>query len=85
MNDEWDEEDYIEGWGEDEHDSYTSEEDDWIQCPNCQSEVYHDAQRCPECGEYIIDSASPSKSKPLWVVVIAVILVILFLIQGFSF
>ncbi len=81
MDDDWDEEgNEDEDWNE-----YSSEEDDWINCPNCKAEIYHDVPQCPECGEFIIDGASSSSQKPVWVAVIVVILVILFLIQGFSF
>ncbi len=82
MNEEWDDE---EDYPEEDWDAYSSEEDDWVTCPNCKAEVYHDAERCPECGDFIIDQTSSSSQKPLWVIIIAAVLIALFLIQGFSF
>ena len=79
-NDDWDDEPYEEDW-----DAYSSEEDDYIKCPNCHSEIYHDIAQCPDCGEFILEGTTSSDKKPVWIIAIAVILVILFLIQGFSF
>lgn len=68
--------------------SYNSDED-WanddtptITCPNCQADVYEEADSCPACGEYLIDANEPLQSKPMWFValgllgILAVVLVL---------
>src|ERR1035437_2628036 len=38
-----------------------SEETDTRRCPKCKREVYEDADRCPQCGEWINPEDSKAK------------------------
>lgn len=38
-------------------------------CPYCEQEIHEDAQRCPQCGNYLSAEDSPAPPKPWWVVV----------------
>lgn len=78
---------------EDEYDEPADwEADDWgdddstdvITCPNCQSEVYEDAEQCPVCGEFLIRSHRVWEDKPAWWIVLGlagIIAVVLALTQ----
>lgn len=44
-----------------------------VVCPACGAEVYEDADRCPQCGTWIVTSAGPAV-RPAWVYVAAVLL-----------
>ena len=55
-------------------------------CPNCGAEIYHDADRCPRCGQYVVPgrgSGGGGKSLPLWwilLILAAAALLVLWLI-----
>lgn len=50
--------------GEDEEDA---EEEGVEVCPNCESPIFEDTERCPKCGEHIIHrSESPLAGLPWW-------------------
>lgn len=42
-----------------------SEGEDTVACPYCLRQVYEDAVRCPECGEYLSRLDRPSR-HPWW-------------------
>jgi hypothetical protein len=44
-----------------------------VPCPACGAEMFEDSPRCPVCGEYVSAGGSQAGSRPLWVVVTAVI------------
>lgn len=54
---------------------------DDIACPNCGSDVYHDATQCHVCGHAMTD-ASVSKGMPGWVP-LAAVLVVAGIVLGF--
>lgn len=41
-------------------------------CPNCGSEMYGDAPRCPSCGDYVTPGARPGMPWWMWAAVILV-------------
>ena len=47
--------------------------DDTVPCPACGAEVFDDSPRCPVCGQYVTAGGAHAGSRPLWVVVTAVI------------
>jgi endogenous inhibitor of DNA gyrase (YacG/DUF329 family) len=51
-------------------------------CPYCRRPVYHDAEQCPHCGQYISAEDAPAH-RPLWVlagVVVCLVLVALWVL-----
>lgn len=44
-----------------------------VPCPACGAEMFEDSPRCPACGEYVPADGSQASSRPLWVVVTAVV------------
>ena len=58
---------------------------DTIVCPHCGTDVYEDADRCPECGEYLIADTRVWSSKSLWWIalgLLGVVAAILALVLG---
>lgn len=65
---DWDE-------GEDGDDS-----EDTVPCPYCRREILEDSPQCPHCGNYISEEDSPpTRNKPLWVIILACLLLVAFL------
>ncbi len=60
-------------WADDEDDLDDEEgpEDDSGEvtspCPYCHEPIYDDAERCPECGQYLSRVDGPG-NRPLWLV-----------------
>lgn len=73
------EDDYAEDWQEYDDDSTPT-----VVCSNCQADVYEEADRCPNCGEFLIGTQSPLVGKPTWYVVIGLlgIVAVLILFSG---
>ena len=66
-------------WNEDSDPDYTDDQDadegDSLThpCPECGTDVYEDAERCPACGEWITRRSSVWQGKPLWWVILGVL------------
>lgn len=77
IEESWEDDDWSDEYAED--DAYYDDEDDdyTVPCPECGTEVYEDVDRCPNCGEYIIHSASTRDyvwgGRPVWWVVLGVL------------
>ncbi len=64
MDDDWDDEEIGE-WDDDD-------ELDLVECPNCGTEIYEEAQQCPACGEYVVHGQHNwSSGKPVWYILLA--------------
>jgi predicted nucleic acid-binding Zn ribbon protein len=62
IDDDWDE-DLDADYGDDD-------EEPTVPCPYCRAEIHEDAQRCPQCGEYISEEdIRPAARKPWWIIV----------------
>jgi len=77
----------IEGDGDDdgfEDDEYRPEAEDAgiLWCPQCGSEMYGDATRCPSCGDYVTPGHHSSPGSMPWWMWAIVILVGLALLAG---
>jgi len=56
------------------------EADDWddddevvlVKCSSCGSEVYEEAEQCPDCGEYIVADTNVWNDKPGWWIALGV-------------
>ena len=44
-----------------------------VPCPYCRREILEDSPRCPYCERYISDEDHAGPSKPVWVIVTALI------------
>ncbi|MFM7206892.1 MAG: DUF983 domain-containing protein [Planctomycetaceae bacterium] len=42
-------------------------------CPSCRREIFEDSPNCPHCGHYLTTEDVASGSKPLWVVITAIV------------
>jgi rRNA maturation protein Nop10 len=48
-----------------------------LNCPSCGEEVYHEADRCPECGEWIIARVAEPAGPPRgWFIAAAIAVLI---------
>lgn len=65
-NDDWDDESDIDGQADDE-------DDDTVPCPFCKRQILEDTPRCPHCEQYLSEADFARGSKPLWVIVTAVV------------
>jgi hypothetical protein len=92
-NDRWEDDNPDDEQPDDEryydHDSYASDAygDDANEstraCPFCGREIYDDAVRCPQCGNYVSwsdadedgDRSAHAPKRPRWVIVTAVLLI----------
>ena len=59
--DEWDDE------------SYGDDDAELVSCPYCKAEIPEDAERCPDCEQYISAEDHPPQPKPLWIVVTVIV------------
>jgi hypothetical protein len=64
-----------EDWDDDEaDDGYDSDDDEpTVPCPSCRREILEDVPQCPYCERYISAEDHARPSKPLWVIVTAVV------------
>lgn len=46
-----------------------ADDDETIPCPHCHEPVYENAERCPECGQYLSREDAPYQRKPVWFIV----------------
>lgn len=62
---------------EDDWDDDPPEDDDGdeptVACPFCRQEIFADSPQCPSCGRYLSAEDFAGGSKPLWVIVTAVV------------
>jgi len=64
-----------EDWDEDEADDrYDSDDDEpTVPCPYCRREILEDVPQCPYCERYISAEDHAQPSKPLWVIMTALV------------
>lgn len=79
--------DFDDAWDDDDPDGpqacdLDADDDDetpTVPCPNCRRPIPDFADRCPYCGDWIVQaSGAPARRSP-WVVVVAVLLIVAFL------
>jgi hypothetical protein len=75
QNDEEDDDDF-DPEEPDESDMDSHDEPDLDVCPHCRKMITEEAEQCPHCGMYISLEDAPV-SKPGWVVIAAVALIVL--------
>jgi len=81
MSDQW--QDSIDPDGPSEHDldRFGSE---FKTCPECGSEAYDQAELCPSCG-HAFDGADKLTNMPMWAMLVAGTLVVVFILWGIIF
>lgn len=62
----------------DEDFDFGDDEYETIDCPHCGSAIYEDAPACPHCGNYLTDSDRVGRTQPLWVILTAIFLLMIF-------
>jgi hypothetical protein len=67
--------DEIDPEGPDPHEMDYSDEPDLAVCPHCRRMISEEAEICPHCGEFISPADAPM-SKPAWIVITAIILLL---------
>jgi hypothetical protein len=50
-----------------------SDDDCTMPCPHCGRSIHEDSVRCPHCENYLSEEELPSKPKPLWIILAAVV------------
>jgi len=73
----WDNDDEEED--DDEDIPWDADEPATVVCPYCRAEVLEDLPQCPKCGNYFSQEDSVTQTKPPWVVITAVLLLVVFL------
>jgi hypothetical protein len=58
-----------EEWDNDEDESVDDDEEPTVPCPYCKRQIHEDSPRCPYCEHYISEEDAPSKRKPWWIVI----------------
>ena len=64
------------------------EDTDTVTCPECDADVYEDADQCPVCGEYLIPDTRVWSGKPNWWIALGILgiaALTVALILGFGF
>jgi hypothetical protein len=57
-------------WDPEEPDDLDDDETDVAPCPTCGVDIFEDAERCPSCGEYVVQRRNAWHGKPWWWVVL---------------
>jgi predicted nucleic acid-binding Zn ribbon protein len=62
-------------------DSWDEDGDDTQPCPYCGAAIHEEAIRCPHCENYLSEEDAPKPSPrgrhPVWIIVLAVVLLLL--------
>lgn len=80
-DDEWDDDSDVDD-GADEPDD---EDDDTVPCPFCKRPIFDGTPRCPFCERYLSEADFARPSKPLWVIVTAVVCLVAAIWLAFAF
>lgn len=54
-----------------------------IDCPQCKQSMYEDADQCPSCGHFLMDSER-KRQAPFWMVLLIAFLIITFVVGAFA-
>ena len=73
--------DLSQGWEPDDADVDSWDDDAWddddsvelITCPECQAEIYEEAERCPACGWYVVIRNNQLAGRPTWWLILGIL------------
>jgi len=71
---------------QDEFESSDFDDDGYIPCPHCGETMLEDADYCPACERWITDGTTNKTRSPVWVMIVAAVLLGLLLtsvLRGF--
>jgi predicted nucleic acid-binding Zn ribbon protein len=68
-----------------EYDFDEDGDDETVPCGYCGEMIYEDSLRCPHCGNYLSEEEMPSRAKPLWIVLAAILCLLVVLAWIFSY
>jgi hypothetical protein len=83
-HDDDEEDDDVDPDAPDESDMDSHDEPDLDTCPYCRKMITEDATRCHHCGNYLSQEDAPL-SKPAWIVIVAIALLVLILLTWSRF
>ena len=74
-------------WDEDDRDApqdadLTDEDEDetpTVPCPHCGREIPDFADRCPYCGDWVVQSSGPAARRSFWFILLVAFVVLLIL------
>jgi uncharacterized paraquat-inducible protein A len=66
-------EDQDDDFADEGFDGDDEDDDETVPCPHCRRPVYEDAERCPQCGNYLSREDAPHEAKPTWIVVTVIV------------
>ena len=76
-DDDWDDDSDIDG-------DEGGDDDDTVPCPFCKRAILEDTPRCPYCERYLSEEDFTSRSKPLWVIVTAIVCLVVAIWLAFA-
>jgi predicted nucleic acid-binding Zn ribbon protein len=68
-----DDDEYEDEWDDDDDQDSDDGDNATVPCPRCGASIYEDTPRCPECGWYLTDADRARSTRPLWVIVTALV------------
>jgi hypothetical protein len=83
-DDDDDEEDWDDDPDIDGHASDDDDDDNTVPCPFCKRPILEDTPRCPYCEQYLSEADFARGSKPLWVIVTAVVCLVVAIWLAFA-
>lgn len=60
---------------DEEYDDWSDEDEDSevLPCPSCGAEVFAEAEKCPACGDWIVESPHTLDRMPTWWIVLGLL------------
>ena len=65
---DWDDERWEDNGYEPDDAESDQEDEPTIPCPGCRREIHEESQRCPYCGQYILEEDVSAGRKPWWII-----------------
>lgn len=72
-DDDWDDDSDLDSDADFDNGDDDSDDEVTVPCPFCKRQILEDTPRCPYCEHYLSEQDFARGSKPLWVIVTAVV------------
>jgi hypothetical protein len=72
-DDDWDDDSDLDSDADFDSGDDDPDDDETVPCPFCKRQILEDTPRCPYCEHYLSEQDFARGSKPLWVIVTAVV------------